>query len=50
MAREGWVDLSRLLDLERGGWLRRRNYGAYVVWDYTQKTHERVSAIRRRPS
>lgn len=36
--RDGWIDLSRLLDLERDGWLRRRRYGPYVVWDYTQKT------------
>lgn len=32
------VDLSRLLELERDGWLKRREYGVYVVWDYTQKT------------
>lgn len=33
-----YVDLSRLLDLERDGWLRQRQYGAYRVWDYSQKT------------
>lgn len=36
--RDGWVDLSRLEDQERGGWLRRRRHGDYVIWDYTQKT------------
>ena len=37
-ATAGLLDLRVLRELEQAGWLKSRQYGAYLIWDYTQKT------------
>ena len=37
-ATAGLLDLRVQRELEQAGWLKSRQYGAYLIWDYTQKT------------